>query len=53
MVDQYGAGRVMFGSDHLTNLPVELTKYRSMGLSDDRLEMVLSGTAGCVFGLGR
>jgi predicted TIM-barrel fold metal-dependent hydrolase len=51
MIDQFGADRVMFGSDHLTNLPVELAKYRSIGLSDDALQMVLGGTARRVFGI--
>lgn len=51
MIDQFGADRVMFGSDHLTNLPVELTKYRSIGLSDEQLAMVLGGTARAVFPL--
>jgi predicted TIM-barrel fold metal-dependent hydrolase len=51
MVDQCGAGRVLFGSDHLSNLPVELVKYRSLGLSDDELAQVLGGTARKVFGL--
>ena len=42
MVERFGAGRVLFGSDHLTNLPVELTKYRSLGLSNQDLAGVPS-----------
>jgi predicted TIM-barrel fold metal-dependent hydrolase len=51
MIDKFGAGRVLFGSDHLTNLPVELVKYRSIGLSDEQLAQVLGGTARAVFPL--
>jgi predicted TIM-barrel fold metal-dependent hydrolase len=51
MIDRFGAGRVLFGSDHLTNLPVELVKYRSIGLSDIELSAVLGGTARTVFKL--
>src|SRR5262249_39464794 len=34
MIEQFGAGRVLFGSDHLANMPVELAKYRALELSD-------------------
>jgi predicted TIM-barrel fold metal-dependent hydrolase len=53
MIRKLGAGRVLFGSDHLTNLPVELTKYRSIGLTAEELDSVLGGTAESVFGLPR
>jgi predicted TIM-barrel fold metal-dependent hydrolase len=53
MIDKFGAERVLFGSDHLTNLPVELVKYRSIGLNDDQLAAVLGGTARRVFPLPR
>jgi len=46
-----GPHRVMFGSDHGENAAVELAKYRSLGLSDAELSLVLGGTAGAVFGL--
>ena len=45
MIDRFGADRVIFGSDHLSNLPVELVKYRSIGLSDEELAKVLGQTA--------
>lgn len=51
MIERFGAGRVLFGSDHLTNLPVELTKYRSLGLSADELAGVLGNTARGIFPL--
>jgi predicted TIM-barrel fold metal-dependent hydrolase len=51
MIGQFGADRVLFGSDHVTNLPVELTKYRSIGLDQQQLASVLGGTARSVFPL--
>jgi uncharacterized protein len=51
MIDRIGADRVMFGSDHLSNLPVELAKYRAIGLDDEGLARILGGTAVEVFGL--
>jgi predicted TIM-barrel fold metal-dependent hydrolase len=51
MIDKLGTGRVLWGSDHLTNLPVELTKYRSLGLSDAELANILGGTARAIFSL--
>ena len=51
MIDRLGADRVLFGSDHLSNLPVELVKYRSIGLDGEALARVLGGTARTVFRL--
>ena len=51
MIERFGAGRVLFGSDHLTNLPVELTKYRALGLRAHELAAVLGGTARTLFRL--
>jgi hypothetical protein len=51
MIDAFGVGRVLWGSDHLSNIAVELAKYRSIGLSDDELAGVLGGTARAVFSL--
>lgn len=45
MVRELGPRRVMFGSDLLTNTATELTKYRSLGLSDPDLQTVLGETA--------
>jgi predicted TIM-barrel fold metal-dependent hydrolase len=53
MIRKLGSDRVLFGSDHLTNLPVELTKYRSIGLTEEELKAVLGETAKRVFGLPR
>ncbi len=50
-VRRLGARRIMFGSDHADNAPVELAKYRSIGLSADELGWVLGGTAEAVFDL--
>jgi predicted TIM-barrel fold metal-dependent hydrolase len=51
MIDRFGAGRVLFGSDHLTNLPVELAKYRALGLNASDLDAILGGTAQTLFRL--
>ena len=49
LVSDLGADRVMMGSDSLTNLTVELAKYKSIGLSDVELNKCLSETAVNVF----
>ena len=51
LIRDLGPGRVMMGADLLSNMPVELFKYRSLGLSQAELEMCLGGTAAHVFGL--
>ncbi|MDA2938414.1 amidohydrolase family protein [Acidobacteria bacterium AH-259-A15] len=51
MVDCFGVERILFGSDHLTNMPVELTKYRSIGLSDEQLSLVFQRNPQRVFRL--
>lgn len=51
MVRTIGAERVMFGSDHPSNVASELAKLRSIGLSDEQLGLVLGGTAKRVFGV--
>jgi predicted TIM-barrel fold metal-dependent hydrolase len=43
--------RVLFGSDVVPNLPVELTKYRALGLSEDDLANILGLTAQRIFNL--
>ena len=51
MVRAVGAARVMFGSDHPSNVASELAKLRSIGPDDGQLTQVLGGTARRVFGL--
>jgi predicted TIM-barrel fold metal-dependent hydrolase len=51
MVRAVGATRVMFGSDHPSNVASELAKLRAIGLDDEQLAQVLGGTARRVFGL--
>lgn len=51
MVRMLGAGRVMFGGDLPFNVPVELTKYRTLDLTDDEREWFLGRTACEVFDL--
>ena len=49
LVRQVGTERIMFGSDLPANVPVELTKYRSLGLDADNLANCLERTARQVF----
>jgi predicted TIM-barrel fold metal-dependent hydrolase len=51
MVQTVGAERLLFGSDHLTNLPVELVKYQSIGLSAADLDKIFTVNAKEVFKL--
>ncbi len=49
MVKRLGEQRVMFGTDLVNNVAVELAKYRSAGLSERQLEWCLGKTAASVF----
>ena len=51
MVRAIGAERVMYGSDHPSNVASELAKLRSIGLTVAQRDRVLGGTARRVFGL--
>jgi predicted TIM-barrel fold metal-dependent hydrolase len=51
MVRAIGAERVMYGSDHPSNVASELAKLRAIGLAAEQLGLVLGGTAGRVFAL--
>ncbi|MFT4145032.1 MAG: amidohydrolase family protein [Mobilitalea sp.] len=51
LINTIGVSRVMFSSDHAINVPVELTKYRTLLEDEVKLERVLSGTAMEVFNL--
>ncbi len=53
MIDEFGAERVLWGSDHLSNMPVELAKYRAIGLTEAQLDEVMRGTAERIFPLSR
>ena len=46
-----GADRIMFGSDHPDNIPVELAKYRSLRLREDEMAACLGGTAARLYRL--
>ena len=50
-VRSLGADRVVFGSDHGDNVATELTKHRTIGLTDAELARVLGDTAIEVYGL--
>jgi predicted TIM-barrel fold metal-dependent hydrolase len=49
MVRTLGPERVMLGTDLVPNVPVELAKYRAIGLSEPQLEWCLGKTAASVF----
>ncbi len=51
LIRDLGARRIMMGADLLSNMPLELFKYRSLGLSADQLEACLGRTAAAVFRL--
>jgi uncharacterized protein len=50
-VKKFGSSRVMFASDEITNLPVEIAKYDSLPLSKDDKQQCMSETAKDVFKL--
>lgn len=51
MVDLFGAGRVMFGSDGPDNTHAELEKHRSSKITEEELAQTLGGTALSVFNI--
>lgn len=51
-VKTLGAERVLFGSDMIFNIPVELAKYQAAGLTDPERKAVFEDTARWVFRLG-
>jgi predicted TIM-barrel fold metal-dependent hydrolase len=51
MVRTLGADRVMYGSDHLSNIASELAKVQALDFDETQLAQVLGGTAARVFGL--
>lgn len=50
-VRQFGAGRVLFGSDLPENLPIELAKYRHARITAEERAECLGGTAERLFNL--
>lgn len=52
MVRTIGADRVMYGSDHPSNVASELAKLQSIDLTNAELRAVLGGTASRLFQLG-
>ena len=50
-IKKLGSERVMFASDSICNIPTELTKYYSIGLSENDLENCLGKTAIKIFKL--
>jgi predicted TIM-barrel fold metal-dependent hydrolase len=51
LIRDLGPQRVMFAADMVSNMAVELYKYRAIGLTQDELEWCLGRTATTVFGL--
>lgn len=51
MIRTLGAGRVMMASDLPINLPTEITKATSIGLTDDEQNEYMGGTADKIFKL--
>lgn len=51
MTKSIGADRVLFGSDHLTNVAPELAKLHAINLDEAELTAILGGTAQRVFQL--
>ena len=51
MINAIGAERVHFGSDHVNNIPAELAKFASIGLSGKELRLCLSENAKRIFKL--
>ncbi|MER7455942.1 amidohydrolase family protein [Micromonospora sp. NPDC126480] len=51
MVRRLGAHRVMFGSDHIENIPVELAKFDAVRLTPAERRQVFAATAAAVFPL--
>jgi uncharacterized protein len=46
-----GAAKIMFSSDHVVNIPVELVKFTTLLEPGEELQRVLAGTAAEVFNL--
>jgi predicted TIM-barrel fold metal-dependent hydrolase len=51
MIEVAGIDRIIMGSDHLSNMPVELVKYRSLGLSEQQLEQIFFHNPNALFQL--
>ena len=51
MVQEVGIDRLMIGSDHIQNIPVELVKWNSIGLLDSQLNQVMFENPNKIFKL--
>ena len=51
MIRQVGCDKIMFSSDNIYQIPVELAKYRSVIKEEEELEKVLYKNAARVYGL--
>ena len=51
MIREVGCGKILFSSDNLDQIPVELAKYRQLIRAQDELELVLWKNAARIFKL--
>lgn len=51
LIAELGARKVLFGSDLPSNLPVEITKYETIGLTKEQARLCLGGNAARIFNL--
>jgi predicted TIM-barrel fold metal-dependent hydrolase len=51
LIQKIGSARILFGSDQPENVPVELTKYRVLGLDDHAMADCMWRTAQSIFNL--
>ncbi|NOZ75650.1 MAG: amidohydrolase [FCB group bacterium] len=51
LVAELGARKVMFGSDLPSNLPVEITKYETIGFTKEQARLCRGGNAARIFNL--
>lgn len=52
MIDQVGIDKIVMGSDHISNIPVELAKYRNIGLTEEQMEAIFYENPNRIFKLG-
>lgn len=52
MIEDVGCSKILFSSDNLDQIPVELAKYRQIVKNDDDLEKIMWRNANCIFRLG-
>jgi predicted TIM-barrel fold metal-dependent hydrolase len=51
IVSRLGCGKLIYGSDHIENMAVELAKLNALNLSDDDLELITCKNTENIFGV--